>query len=110
MFNRRPQAEEVKILQSRETLQALSEAGYSHVSLRVSDRRLEIAGTSLDELEAGLAGFLASHLASVTAHIQADRAAAQASMAAAVEAEGVRADAIARQAERIVFTPTPTPG
>ncbi len=100
----------MKILQSRETLQALSEAGYSHVSLRVSDRRLEIAGTGLDELEAGLAGFLASHLASVTAHIQADRAAAQASMAAAVEAEGVRADAIARQAERIVFTPTPTPG
>lgn len=106
VFNRRPQAEEVTALHSPATQQALSDAGYPSVTLRVSDRRLEIANTNLEELKSGLATFLADRLAAITAQIQKERLSAQNRLAAAAEAEGSRADAIAHEAEQISFTRT----
>ncbi|MFZ8758618.1 hypothetical protein ACO03V_14475 [Microbacterium sp. HMH0099] len=94
-------------IHSTETQQALTNAGYPDVTLRVSDRRLEIRSTSLAELGAGLATFLADHLAAITAELQKERASAQLRLAAAVEAENSRAETIAREAQRISFTPTP---
>ncbi|MDQ1084718.1 MULTISPECIES: hypothetical protein [Microbacterium] len=107
VFNRRPQAEEVTALHSPTTQQALSDAGYPSVTLRVSDRRLEIANTNLEELKSGLATFLADHLAAITAKIQKDHLTAHARLAAAAEAEASRADAIAREAGLITFEQTP---
>ncbi|MDQ1136145.1 hypothetical protein QE410_000944 [Microbacterium sp. SORGH_AS 1204] len=107
VFNRRPQSEEVTALHSPATQQTLSDAGYPSVTLRVSDRRLEIANTNLEELKSGLATFLADHLAAITAKIQRDRLNAHTRLAAAAEAERSRADAIAREAELITFEQTP---
>lgn len=107
VFNRRPQSEEVAAIHSPDSLKALSAAGYPSVTLHVSDRRLEIKNTNLDQLEDGLATFLADHLASITVNIQMERLAQQSRLASAAEAEGSRAEAIGAKAARIVFTPTP---
>ncbi len=106
VFNRRPQPEEVSAIHSLESLKALSASGYPAVALHVSDRRLEIKNTSLDQLEDGLATFLADHLAAITASIQKERLAQQSRLASAAEAEGSRAGAIAAKAARITFTRT----
>ncbi|MCY1715767.1 hypothetical protein OVA26_02255 [Microbacterium sp. SL62] len=108
MFDRRPQSEEVAALHSLETLNALSAAGYPSVTLHVSDRRLEIKNTNLDQLKRGLATFLADHLAAITEEIQKARASAQSRLASAAEAEGSRAAAIATKAEQITFIRTST--
>lgn len=107
VFNRRPQSEEVSAIHSPDSLKALSAAGYPSVTLHVSDRRLEIKNTNLDQLEDGLATFLADHLASITENLQVERLAQQARLASAAEAEGSRAEAIGTKAARIAFTPTP---
>jgi len=106
VFNRRPQAEEVTTLQAPETAEALTEAGYPSVTLRVSDRRLEIANTNLSELKSGLATFLADHLAAITAQIRKEELSAQTRLMAAADAEGSRAEAVAREAEQITFDRT----
>ncbi|MEX8057052.1 hypothetical protein [Microbacterium sp. 16-032] len=108
VFDRRPQSEEVAALHSLETLNALSAAGYPSVTLHVSDRRLEIKNTNLDQLKRGLATFLADHLAAITEEIQKARASAQSRLASAAEAEGSRAAAIATKAEQITFIRTST--
>ncbi|MDF2990824.1 MAG: hypothetical protein K0S37_1338 [Microbacterium sp.] len=107
VFNRRPQSEEVAAIHSPDSLKALSAAGYPSVTLHVSDRRLEIKNTNLDQLEDGLATFLADHLAAITASIQKERLAQQSRLASAAEAEGSRAEAIDAKAARITFTRTP---
>ncbi len=107
VFNRRPQPEEVAAIHSADILFALSAAGYPSVTLHVSDRRLEIKNTNLDQLEGGLATFLADHLAAITATIQTDRLAQQSRLASAAEAEGSRAAAIQVKAARITFQRTP---
>lgn len=107
VFNRRPQSEEVSAIHSPDSLKALSAAGDPSVTLHVSDRRLEIKNTNLDQLEGGLATFLADHLASITENLQMERLAQQARLASAAEAEGSRAEAIGAKAARIAFTPTP---
>ncbi|MEV7827338.1 hypothetical protein [Microbacterium enclense] len=107
VFNRRPQMEEVAAIHSADILFALSAAGYPSVTLHVSDRRLEIKNTNLDQLESGLATFLADHLAAITATIQTDRLAQQSRLASAAEAEGSRAEAIQVKAARITFNRTP---
>lgn len=108
VFTRRPEVGEVVALHSLETLNALSKAGYPFVTLHVSDRRLEIKNTSLDQLKNGLGTFLADHLAAITATLQKERASAQARVASAAEAEGSRAEVIAAKAEQVTFRRTPT--
>lgn len=108
VFTRRPEAEEVVALHSLDTLNALSKAGYPSVTLHVSDRRLEIKNTNLDQLKNGLGTFLADHLAAITANLQKERASAQSRFASAAEAEGSRAEAIAAKAEQVTFRRTPT--
>jgi hypothetical protein len=107
VFNRRPQSDEVSAIHSPDSLKALNAAGYPAVTLHVSDRRLEIKNTNLDQLEAGLATFIADHLAAITATIQTDRLAQQSRLASAAEAEGSRAAAIQVKAARITFNQTP---
>lgn len=106
VFNRRPQSEEVAAIHSPDTLNALQAAGYPFVALHVSDRRLEIKNTNLDQLEDGLATFLADHLAAITASIQKERLAQQTRLASAAQAEGSRAEAVDARAAQITFTRT----
>lgn len=108
VFNRRPQSEEVAAIHSSDSLSALRAAGYSFVTLHVSDRRLEIGNTNLDQLEDGLATFLADHLAAITAGIQQERLAQQARLASVAEAEGSRVEAVDAKAARIIFIRTPS--
>jgi len=58
VFNRRVEHEEVAEIEGTRTRDVLTEAGHSTVELRVSDRRLEIANTSLEELRDGLASVI----------------------------------------------------
>ncbi|MBO2991001.1 hypothetical protein [Leucobacter tardus] len=55
VFNRPVEREEVIEIESTRTRDVLTETGHSTVELKVSDRRLEIANTSLEELRDGLA-------------------------------------------------------
>ncbi|MEV7875571.1 hypothetical protein [Microbacterium sp. NPDC089188] len=107
VFSRRPEPQEVSAIHSPDSLTALSAAGYPEVTLRVSDRRLEIKNTNLDQLQDGLATFIADHLAAITASLQKERLAQQSRLAAAAEAEGSRAEAIGAKAARIAFIRTP---
>ncbi len=66
VFTRRPQREEIADLLSDETREMLIRNGYPVVELTVSDRRLEIANTNLEELRDGLGTVLADRLAEIS--------------------------------------------
>ncbi|OZD43759.1 hypothetical protein CH252_24800 [Rhodococcus sp. 06-1477-1B] len=104
VFSRRPLAEEVAALHSAATKAALDGAGYPSVTVRVSDRRLEIAGTTLEQLEGGLATFLADHLAALTAEIWRDRENTRVHAEEAARVEDDRTEAVTERAKRIQFT------
>jgi len=63
VFTRRPQREEIAEILGDETRETLVREGYPTVELTVSDRRLEIANTTLEELRDGLGSVLAERLA-----------------------------------------------
>lgn len=62
VFTRRPARTEIDAIHDNRTREALSTAGYPTVELRVSDRRLEISNTNLEELTGGLAAAIAERL------------------------------------------------
>ncbi|WP_162940339.1 hypothetical protein [Gryllotalpicola protaetiae] len=67
VFTRRPSGGEILALNGPEARAWLDRAGYPQVTTRVSDRRLEIANTSLEELQAGLGSVLGRLLAEISA-------------------------------------------
>ncbi len=73
VFTRRPSAGEVDAIDGAVARAWLDRAGFPHVTTRVSDRRLEIHDTSLEELADGLAPAIAALLADVSS-VDADRA------------------------------------
>ncbi len=103
VFSRRPLPEEVVAIHSAATQQALATAGYPSVTVRVSDRRLEIRNTTLEQLETGLATVLADQFALITSHIREEQATARKLVEDAAGAEGTRIDAVAARAGRIRF-------
>ncbi|MEY9950675.1 hypothetical protein [Leifsonia sp. EB34] len=62
VFTRRPTRAEIDAIHDNDTRDALTAAGYPAAELRVSDRRLEIANTNLEELTDGLAAAIAERL------------------------------------------------
>lgn len=103
VFSRRPSPEEVVAIHSAATKQALVSAGYPSVTLRVSDRRLEIHGTTLEQLEMGLATLLADQLAQITSQIRDEQATARKLIEEAAGAETTRADSVATRAAAVRF-------
>src|SRR6478736_1387528 len=73
VFTRRPERDEVTEILGIETRDRLARAGYPTVEVTVSDRRLEIANTNLEELRDGLAAVLADRLAEISVTLMADR-------------------------------------
>ncbi|GAB2834287.1 hypothetical protein ACFQ0P_10580 [Microbacterium insulae] len=105
VFTRRPDPDEVRDILGVATRQFLTRAGYPTVEVAVSDRRLEIANTNLEELRDGLAGHLAERLAAISADVRARRQATAAQFEIAAENEHERAAAVATLAESVVFEP-----
>jgi len=109
VFARRPLPREVAILEGPEAHARLSTAGYSAVSLKVVDRRLEIGGTSLGELERGLATLLATMLRDATVAVAAADPQRPDRMRTADEDELHRSEEVGERAGRIVFSPDEQP-
>lgn len=65
VFTRRVEPEEAALILGSTTQGFLATRGYPDVQLTVSDRRLVIANTNLEELRGGLAGEIGELLASI---------------------------------------------
>ncbi len=103
VFTRRPERDEITEILGSATRDRLARAGYSAVELTISDRRLEIANTNLEELRDGLGGVLADRLAEISAGVRAKQdAAAVRSKEAAADAQD-RAASVAALAESVTF-------
>ncbi|MHA7984760.1 hypothetical protein ACX9R5_03050 [Rathayibacter sp. CAU 1779] len=104
VFTRRPEPQEVAEILGNETRTFLTDRGHSTIELRISDRRLEIANTSLEELRDGLAGILEELLAEISIRVKSQRVMAAARSQLAAELEQERALAVVRLAESVVFS------
>ncbi len=104
VFNRQADRDEVTAIHDGATRDYLSTKGYPTVELHVSDRRLEIHNTNLEELRDGLAQVIAEHLSEMTATIRAEREVASARFNDASEREQTRAAAVAALAESVSFS------
>lgn len=107
VFTRRPEPDEVAGILGSGTRDALTRAGYAGVELTVSDRRLEIGGTNLEELRDGLARVLADRLAEITAEVRTHQEAAAAEFRKTAESEHDRAAAVAALAQEVSFRTSP---
>jgi hypothetical protein len=103
VFTRRPERDEVTEILGNETRELLTNAGYPMVEVTISDRRLEIANTNLEELRVGLASVLADRLAGISAGVRARQDAAAVRFQDAAASEDVRAAAVAALAESVTF-------
>ncbi|SIS10936.1 hypothetical protein [Microbacterium sp. RURRCA19A] len=101
VFNRRPLPEELNALHADTA--TLPEAGYPDVTLTVSDRRLEIHQSNLEELESGLSTVLADVLARISRNVRDERESARRQSEHAADVEHTRADDVIRRAARIEF-------
>ena len=104
VFTRRPEQVEVDAIQSEGAHRFLRERGYEAVALEVSDRRLRILNTSLEQLRDGLASTLAEYLVLTGAAARTERQAAEALNLVVAEREHERAEAVAALAESVEFT------
>lgn len=103
VFTRRPEKDEVTEILGTETRRFLVSAGYPAVGVTVSDRRLEIGNTNLEELRDGLAHVLATRLSEISETVHARQRAAANRFNDAAESEQVRAAAVAALAESVTF-------
>ncbi|WP_307805232.1 hypothetical protein [Microbacterium sp. BLY] len=111
VFTRQADRDEVAAIHDASTRDYLKSSGFPTVELRVSDRRLEIANTNLEELRDGLANVIADHLAAITLNLRAERELAALRFSEATELEQRRAAAVADLAESVTFSrPAHLPG
>ncbi len=103
VFTRRPERDEIEQILGSETRARLASAGYPTVEVTISDRRLEIANTNLEELRDGLGSVLASRLAEISAGVRARRDAAAVRFRDAAGVEHARAAAVAALAGSVTF-------
>lgn len=103
VFTRRPEHDEITEILGSETHDVLVGAGYPAVELTVSDRRLEIANTNLEELRDGLSTVLADRLAEISVADRAKHEAAAVQFREAAAEEQKRAAAVAALAEAVTF-------
>lgn len=109
VFTRRPDPDEIDQILAADTRDYLERRGYPAVQVHVSDRRLEIAGTSLEQLRDGLGAVLAERLADISTGIRSRRESAALRFQEASDREQDRAAAVASLAESVSFArPAPT--
>ncbi|QJU54312.1 hypothetical protein SCB71_14295 [Herbiconiux sp. KACC 21604] len=106
VFTRKPMKEEITGILSADTRDHLTAAGYTTVELKVSDRRLQIENTNLEELADGLATILADRLQTISADAAAERDRMSAALSAATQQETDRAALVALAAATIRFQPS----
>jgi hypothetical protein len=104
VFTRRPDQREIAEILGNDTRTFLTERGHSTIELKISDRRLEIANTNLEELRDGLAGVIGELLADISIRVKSQRVIAAARSQLAAELEQERAMAVVRLAESVVFS------
>lgn len=105
VFTRKADRDEVAAIESSATHDHFFALGYPLVELRVSDRRLEIANTTLEELRDGLAAAITAHLADISDGLSAERVAAAGRFEDANVREQKRAAAVAILAASVTFLP-----
>lgn len=103
VFTRRPEREEIVELLGGRTRAFLAQAGYPTAEVTISDRRLQIANTNLEELRDGLATVLADRLAEVSAGVRAQHEAEISRSLIAAESEHQRVAAVAILADSVSF-------
>ena len=108
VFTRRPEPDEVTQILGNDTRTFLSEHHHPTVELTVSDRRLGIANTNLEELRDGLAGLIAERLAEISTEVKAKHVLAVAQSKIASELELNRAAAVVKLAESVDFAIPPS--
>lgn len=107
VLTRRAEPDEASAIRGAETAAYFAENGYPHAQIRVSDRRLEIIDTSLEELKGGLATVIANRLAEIDSTLTADRAVAAARIRVLADREKERAASVAALAESVSFLTGP---
>lgn len=103
VFTRRPERDEIEQILGSETRARLASAGYPTVEVTISDRRLEIANTNLEELRDGLGSVLAARLAEISAGVRARQDAAAVRFRDAAAVEQARAASVAALAGSVTF-------
>ncbi|XPP27766.1 MAG: hypothetical protein ACNYNX_06170 [Leucobacter sp.] len=103
VFTRRPEDDEIREILGDDTRHFLTGAGYPTVEVTVTDRRLEIANTNLEELRDGLARVLAERLAEISTEVHSRQRAAAARFQHAAESERDRAASVVALAESVRF-------
>lgn len=108
VFTRKADRDEVAAIQGSQTRDYLSDRGFSTVELHVSDRRLEIGNTNLEELRDALAAVIADRLAEISTTLRADRETARNRVQDASDREQERAALVAALAGSVTFARHPT--
>ncbi|GEL47019.1 hypothetical protein CHO01_21350 [Cellulomonas hominis] len=103
VFSRQVSVPERTAIEGPETARRLTERGYPQVTLQVSDRRLLIGHTSLEQLEEGLAHELAVALVDIGRAVSRQRDERAAAAAVRQSAESERAVVVQRSVDRIAF-------
>jgi len=103
VFTRRPEKEEIDEILGAGTREALAQAGYANVEVTVSDRRMEIANTTLEELRDGLASVLADRLAQISREVQTRQDAVALRFRDAAVEEKTRVEAVVALASSVRF-------
>jgi len=103
VFTRRVEHDEVAAIQGDETRAQLSAHGYPTTELRVSDRRLEIDNTNLEELRDGLASVIAERLADIDTYLSIQRDVAAHQFQDSSDREMARAASVAVLAASVAF-------
>jgi len=106
VFTRRPSHFEIAAISGPEARDFLDEAGYPAIELSISDRRLEIGNTNLEELRDGLSTVLADLIAGISARGREDAAARAAADEDRSKRELDRAAAVLEIAESVRFVPS----
>lgn len=103
VFTRRPSRAEIDAIHDPTTHQTLTAAGYPVPELRVSDRRLEIANTNLQELTDGLAAAIAERLHVISVDTAAAHERFEAELMEKSQRETDRAALVALAAAAVTF-------
>ncbi|MEV0890940.1 hypothetical protein [Promicromonospora sp. NPDC050262] len=103
VFSRQVSAEERALIEAPSVTAMLAERGYQGVSLKVADRRLEIAHTNLAMLVGGLATEIARVLREIDQQVVAERERRDDERLRWGQAEAARAARVKAEAERVRF-------
>lgn len=104
VFNRRPKKDEILQILGSATRSFLSARGYTDVVLEVSDRRLIILNTTLEELRNGLSRVLGDRLLDISASSTRRQDEAARGLKEHEERERQRVQSLTQLAQSIDFT------